>query len=295
MLKHTCLVAILAAAYAQDLQLSYATDGSFNITHDGHPFLSGGEYMVGNASSSSGDLVSTAATAGNGNDALGAYQSVTNKWARKGATDKVVMETSFRTYEADGGVIVFEQNFPLELNLGTAITHEAWTKGQGAECRISTTSGFKLTKSADGYTAYTPKDASGEGVYDSHDHMYCGEGSNTHAPTVFSGNIDANACKDKCTQMNCTCYDYSAGAPPKPSGGPAQTLFPGFHRNSGPSDGLGCFSYHGVFPKLKSSLVKDYKESHQGGAPLAIYDKTNARYREREKERKRERETNAAG
>lgn len=59
------------------------------------------------------------------------------------------------------------------------------------------------------------------------------------------------------------------------TGSAAQTLFPGFARNSGPADGLSCFSYHGVFPALSSTTVAKYEQSHQGGAPLAIWDPTD--------------------
>jgi hypothetical protein len=97
---------------------------------------------------------------------------------------------------------------------GDLYSRETWAEGKGAECRISTSLGIKLPKRANGYIAHTPPhDPSGEGVYDSHDHMHYGEGSNTHAPAAYSGNIDARACKDKCMQMQCTCCDYSAGGP----------------------------------------------------------------------------------
>jgi hypothetical protein len=56
----------------------------------------------------------------------------------------------------------------------------------------------------------------------------------------------------------------------------AQTIFPGFLRNPGPTDDFSCFSYHGVFPRLHPETVSKYSDSHQGGAPLAIYDRRNA-------------------
>ncbi|KAL1511081.1 hypothetical protein AB1Y20_005904 [Prymnesium parvum] len=57
----------------------------------------------------------------------------------------------------------------------------------------------------------------------------------------------------------------------------AATVFPGFARNPGPADGLRCFAYHSLFPQMKSCTVADYAESHQGGAPLAIYNASDAR------------------
>ncbi len=43
-------------------------------------------------------------------------------------------------------------------------------------------------------------------------------------------------------------------------------------RSPGVSDDLHMFSYHGVFPSMKSGLVTDYADSHQGGSPIVIYD-----------------------
>jgi len=54
----------------------------------------------------------------------------------------------------------------------------------------------------------------------------------------------------------------------------AQTIFPGFLRHGG--DDLDCFAYHGIFPSIKGCKLSDYKESHQGGAPLIIYDSKNS-------------------
>ena len=38
---------------------------------------------------------------------------------------------------------------------------------------------------------------------------------------------------------------------------------------------LDCFSYHGIFPQVKSCTVSTYVETHQGGVPLIIYDSRN--------------------
>lgn len=67
----------------------------------------------------------------------------------------------------------------------------------------------------------------------------------------------------------------SVGADPTvESGSGARTLFPSFDKAS-PAGGLPAFAYHGVFPGMKCTTVKDYTPSHQGGAPLVIYDNTD--------------------
>ena len=59
----------------------------------------------------------------------------------------------------------------------------------------------------------------------------------------------------------------------------ASTIFPSFDRKMSieakNGKDLDCFSYHGVFPAVQSCSVSTYKESHQGGAPLIIYDSSN--------------------
>ena len=107
------------------------------------------------------------------------------QWAAKSASSNVLMETSFRTYASDNGMIVFEQKFPSTLSAA----------------------------------------------------------------------------------------DLGTPALSAPSSGTSsQTVFPGFRRNTGPADGLACFSYHGVFPAMTATTVAKYAQSHQGGTPLAIYD-----------------------
>ena len=112
-----------------------------------------------------------------GSDALGQFASRTLEW-KAHDTGELLMLTSFRTYDDDRGVIVFEQAFPRDV-----LAHDAF------------------------------------------------------------------------------------------SGLSAQTVFPGFFRNG--SETLDCFSYHGVFPAMKTCTLGTYAESHQGGAPLTIYDSTN--------------------
>jgi len=50
------------------------------------------------------------------------------------------------------------------------------------------------------------------------------------------------------------------------------SLFPAFEKTGVELD---CFAYHGVFAKLKACNVSSYHESHQGGAPLVIYNSTD--------------------
>ena len=66
-----------------------------------------------------------------------------------------------------------------------------------------------------------------------------------------------------------------AHKPPPPRA--ARTLFPTFVRNVGPADSLDCFAYHGVFPELEPCEVRTYRETHQGGSPLVIYDSQDPR------------------
>jgi len=58
----------------------------------------------------------------------------------------------------------------------------------------------------------------------------------------------------------------------------ARTVFPAFQRQSAKTirDSLDCFSYHGIFAGIKGCSVMSYKESHEGGSPLVIYDSHNA-------------------
>ena len=71
------------------------------------------------ASSADGSLVtSDAPTSSSGTDALGDYTAQSFDWAAtKGG--KTLMTTSFRSYAADEGMIVFEQLFPADLETGT--------------------------------------------------------------------------------------------------------------------------------------------------------------------------------
>jgi len=175
--------ASIVVATAQHLALNVRSNGSFEISHNGHAWLSGQEVIIGPHSSVTGDLVVVNSSETSGTDPLGRYQAKTFKWSARGAESKVLMHTSFRTYASDLGVVVFEQYFPDDLAIG-----KEWQ--------------------------------------------------------AFS----------------------------KRSSRASSTVFPGFSRRGGPADHLACFSYHGVFPQLEGCNVSSYKESHQGGVPLVIYD-----------------------
>ena len=56
--------------------------------------------------------------------------------------------------------------------------------------------------------------------------------------------------------------------------GSALTMFPAFDKSGVDLD---CFSYHGIFAHTKACNVSNFQESHQGGAPLVIYDSKDSR------------------
>ena len=261
------LLIVISVARAQHLDLKVGDDGAFTITRDGAPYLSGSEYQVAGLSAAAGSLQLTGPpTAGSGTDALGTYKSLTLSWAANGSAD-VLMQTSFRQYPSDPGAIAFEQKFPKTLGHDRAVHTER--ADERHQCRVVTRP-FKLTESS-GYSAYTP---SAGGVFGEHVGKSCDAGNKW----ALSADLDRAACKAKCHELSCTCYEHSNSPAPAPlsSTPAARTLFPAFDRLPGPSDKLDCFSYHGVFPKLKACTVATYAESHQGGAPLVLYDSHNA-------------------
>jgi hypothetical protein len=282
---YVCVVLFVSVA-AQRLSLDVAGDGSFNISHDGNPLLSGSEVMVGSYSNKDG-LKSRNATKTSGTDALGAFTATTLAWYHTDNASKVLMETSFRSYASDDGMIVFEQRFPTELNAGfdfgdEAVFFQPAMKATDGECRV-VTGDFKLHVSDSTYDAFVPSSSG----FDEHDRAFCGDSIKigSHAKTAFEGILSLDECKKKCTDLKCTCVDSKARVPPPPGPSPgpspspgslsARTLFPGFSR-AGPADDFNCFSYQGIFASLVKCKMSSYKESHQGGAPLTIYDKTNA-------------------
>lgn len=95
-----------------------STTGSFKITLGGSSWLSGGsEYRVGSKSLSEGSLALIGSSESEGSDVHGAYTSTALKWAAVGDEKKVLMETRFRKYTLDSGLVVFEQYFPAELDM----------------------------------------------------------------------------------------------------------------------------------------------------------------------------------
>lgn len=138
-------------ARGQVLDLLVRPDGSYSITHNGEVWLESGETRVGEHSSASGDLEMLGSFAYEGSDALGRFVAQTLRWGKKTnasgkvqrlnggypqgqktdsrrldttlakkthAPDKVLMETTVRTYPADKGVLLFEQYFPSTVILG---------------------------------------------------------------------------------------------------------------------------------------------------------------------------------
>ena len=105
-----------AATSGAALGLTVGYDATFSITLNGQPWLSGGEVRVGNLSSSAGTLTLIGgASITTGADAMGWYNATAFRWGAS-PTAAPLMITSFRTYEADAGVITFEQLFPAALN-----------------------------------------------------------------------------------------------------------------------------------------------------------------------------------
>ncbi|CAE7614562.1 unnamed protein product [Symbiodinium natans] len=51
------------------------------------------------------------------------------------------------------------------------------------------------------------------------------------------------------------------------------TLFPSFKSNARAGD-LDCFAYHGVFPSMRHCKLASFAPTHQGGAPLVLYNAT---------------------
>ena len=41
------------------------------------------------------------------------------------------------------------------------------------------------------------------------------------------------------------------------------------------SASMPCFSFHGVFPSMRQCTFKTYEESHQGGVPLVVYNRSD--------------------
>jgi hypothetical protein len=69
-------------------------------------------------------------------------------------------------------------------------------------CRV-VTGDFKLTSSSSGYDSYEPD---GSGGFKESKGKYCGEGTTTHAPSVYDGNLDQAACQVRIGASFCLCH-----------------------------------------------------------------------------------------
>eukprot|EP01062_Namystynia_karyoxenos_P070908 TRINITY_DN662_c0_g1_i2.p2 TRINITY_DN662_c0_g1~~TRINITY_DN662_c0_g1_i2.p2 ORF type:complete len:857 (+),score=267.23 TRINITY_DN662_c0_g1_i2:82-2571(+) len=247
-----------AASAAPVLGLTVNATGGFAIGLNGQQWLTGGEVVVAGKRASAGEIVPVGAPQKRtGANELGQYEATTLSWVLPGSSE-VLIETSFLTYASDPGVIAFEQSFPSGID--AAATRDAVGDNMD-RCRVVARN-FSLLGSVQGYDAYSPEAGGGYGV---HPGRYCDDG---HV-WAFSGDLDFEGCYAKCKEVNCTCFDVRGSAPASLS---ASTVFPAFARGPGPADDRPVFSYHGVFPALKASTFKEYKESHQGGMPLVMYD-----------------------
>ena len=252
------VAALGSAIQAQQLDLKVGTDGQFAITHDGKPYLSGIEYQVAGLSRMEGSLLLVGSpVAGSGTDALGSFKSTTLGWAANG-TSEILIQTSFRTYPEDPGMIVFEQRFPKTLG------RDASVLSQRAEsrhtCRLVTRP-HTLTPSSAGYSAYTLADGD---KYNQHVGKQC----DAERQWALTADLDRDACEAKCRELSCSCYDHTEQPTPLASASaPAsRTVFPGFARSPGPGDKLDCFAYHDTFPRMKGCTVATYSESRRRGS-----------------------------
>lgn len=208
-----------------------------------------------------------APTTSSGTDPFGTFQATTTTWGSANSSG-TLMEATFRTYDGDAGMIVFEQKFPNKIDAPAVSVGRA--EDNFDQCRVASAPST-LTASASGYTAYT---VSG-GHVTPHPNMYCND--NHHYS--YTSNVNETECAAECAKRSCSCFDYAAnphGGGGGKTGSGARTLFPGFQRNSGPSDDKPAFAYHSVFPHMVSTTVGMYEQSHQGGVPLVIYDSTDA-------------------
>jgi hypothetical protein len=277
--------AVIAVARAQNLDLTVANDGKFQISMDGKPWLTGGETQAGGFSSSAKTLTPSAPKTSTGTDKLGAYKATTLEWSGGGS---MLMATSFRTYVSDPATIVFEQLFPAGLEgAGRPLSDEARSVALDAaieragtgQCRV-VTANDKLHGSSKGFNAWT---VNAQGNFTEHENQFCDcTGKDNCATWAYHAeSVTLASCEAKCTELKCKCMDFSAGGgghhkPPHhgPSGPAAQTIFPGFDREP-EAAAKDCFSYHGVFPQMGACTTASYKESHMGGVPLVIYDGKN--------------------
>ena len=194
------------------MRLSLDAVGRFTISVDGGALtLAGGEYRVGNLSSSNKSLIPVGGVQNvTGFDALGQWEGKRLSWASATERTRVLMRTTFQQYMGDAGVVVFEQHFPSQIVFG------------------------------------------------------------------------ADACSPLPTNQSCFYLPDEPGGAKIPTTAEyphrldrSSTLFPAFDRAPGPADSLPCFAYHGIFPQMHQCTFESYKESHQGGLPLVVYNRTD--------------------
>ena len=102
------------------MRLSLDGVGRFTISVDGGALtLAGGEYRVGNLSSSNKSLIPVGGVQNvTGFDALGQWEGKRLSWASATERTRVLMRTTFQQYMGDAGVVVFEQHFPSQIVFG---------------------------------------------------------------------------------------------------------------------------------------------------------------------------------
>lgn len=107
-----------AAGVGLELSVDRST-GAFEISLGSQTWLEGGlEYQVGASSSSAGTLTLQRTSTSQGVDAFGHHQATELHWARA-QDSQVIMKTIFRAYPGKDDILVFEQQFPEELKLGS--------------------------------------------------------------------------------------------------------------------------------------------------------------------------------
>eukprot|EP00927_Polykrikos_kofoidii_P020312 TRINITY_DN19609_c0_g1_i1.p1 TRINITY_DN19609_c0_g1~~TRINITY_DN19609_c0_g1_i1.p1 ORF type:complete len:897 (-),score=123.03 TRINITY_DN19609_c0_g1_i1:77-2767(-) len=112
------LVYAVGATKGLQLEVNRA-DGSYNIALNGLPWLTGADYVLGDKVSSKGALVLTNTETSHNADVFGKYTATTLSWSDM-STAGVLMKTSFREYEENDELLVFEQFFPQEFLLSSS-------------------------------------------------------------------------------------------------------------------------------------------------------------------------------
>ena len=224
----------IVAVAAQRLDARFDAVGGFSILRDGKSYLSGSEYQVAGLSHTAGSLqLAGAPITSSGSDALGAFRSTTLEWAPKRSGDTnssdILMQTSFRVYPSDPGMIVFEQKFPKALGRDTEYRGEMPERADDDhKCRV-VTGPYVLTENHRGYSAYTPDTTAGEF------RASPGQSCDSRHQWAFTSDLSRASCAAKCFELSCACYDHSDDPTPSPpsSTSAARTVFPAFTRSPG--------------------------------------------------------------